>query len=479
MNDARTNGRQLRTLLILGATGDLAGRLLLPGLGRLLATGRAEGLALVGSGVEDWDDEQWRSRLREAFATVPSIEIAPWDRRDAVDGPGAGTLRRLEQESVYLSADVTRAEDLQRLLAACEPPVGIYFALPPAATERACLALTEHGVPEGTRLIMEKPYGSDGASAVRMNGVVQRLVPEDHVHRVDHFLGKSTVLNILGFRFANRIFEPVWSASHIERVDIVYDEELGLEDRARYYDSAGALRDMIQSHLLQVLALVAMDPPATMGQRDVRDRIGSVLRATRAGDPKQHSRRARYGAGRIGDRDLSAYADAPGVDTDRGTETLAEVTCFVDSWRWKGVPFHLRSGKAMGEGSGRKEAVITFKPVPHLPTGLHGTSQPTAVHLGLGPECLTLELDVNGSDDPRELDRVALSTQFGSGELPAYGEVLAGILEGDPMLSVRDDAIEECWRIVSPVLAAWEADEVPLEEYPAGSTGPATAPPEE
>ncbi|MCK6210746.1 glucose-6-phosphate dehydrogenase [Georgenia sp. EYE_87] len=462
---------ELRTLLVLGASGDLAGRLLLPGLGRLLAGGRARSLRLVGAGIDDWDQEQWIARLREAFAVAPSIEVAPWEAfaPAGAEEPGADTLRRLEQESVYLQADVARAEDLQRVLAACTPPVAIYFALPPAVTERACLALEEIGVPQGTRLVMEKPFGTDAESARHLNEVVARLVPEEQVHRVDHFLGKSTVLNILGFRFANRIFEPVWNASHIARVDIVYDENLGLEGRARYYDTSGALRDMIESHLLHVLALVAMEAPATLGQRDVRDRIAEVLRATRAGEPEQHSRRARYGAGRIGPRELPAYAEEAGVSPERGTETLAEVTFFVDNWRWSGVPFRLRSGK--GIGAARKEAVITFQHVPHLPVGLTGPSHPARLRLGMGPERLDLEIDINGSGDPWQLDRVALSTTFGQGELPAYGEVLAGVLESDPMLSVRGDVAEECWRIVTPVLDAWRDGRVPLEEYPAGSDG--------
>ena len=463
---------EIRTLLVLGASGDLAGRLLLPGLGRLLAHGRAPDLRLVGAGIDDWGQEQWSARLREVFAVAPSIEVASWEDFAPAGGeePGADTLRRLERDSVYLQADVARAEDLRRALEACTPPVAVYFALPPAVTEKACLALEEIGVPDGTRLVMEKPFGTDAASARRLNEVVARLVPEERVHRVDHFLGKSTVLNVLGLRFANRIFEPVWNASHIARVDIVYDESLGLEGRARYYDTSGALRDMIESHLLHVLALMAMEAPATLGERDVRDRIAEVLRATRAGEPERHSRRARYGAGRIGSRELPAYADEAGVSPERGTETLAEVTFFVDNWRWSGVPFRLRSGK--GIGAARKEAVITFQHVPHLPDGLTGPSHPARLRLGMGPEALDLEIDINGSGDPWELDRVALSATFGQGELPAYGEVLAGVLESDPLLSVRGDVAEECWRIVTPVLDAWRDGRVPLEEYPAGSSGP-------
>ncbi|MFP5334357.1 MAG: glucose-6-phosphate dehydrogenase, partial [Actinomycetes bacterium] len=436
MSDA--DDQHVRTLVVLGASGDLAGRLLLPGLGRLLATGRAPHLRLVGAGVDDWDDARWRERVREAFAVPPSIEVSDSEPVRPPGHAGDVTLRRIEAETRYLTADVTRPEDLRRVLDACDPPLALYFALPPAVTEQACAALVETGVPDGTRLVLEKPFGTSQESARNLNALLARLVPEDQVHRVDHFLGKYTVLNVLGFRFANRLFEPVWNATHVERVDVVFDETLGLENRARYYDGAGALRDMVQSHLLQVLAVLAMDPPATMSARDVRDRRAEVLRATRVGDDlRRHSRRARYTAGRVNGRDLPSYADEPGVDPARGTETLAEVTCFVDSWRWKGVPFRLRSGK--GLGAARKEAVVTFKPVPHLPTGLRGRSEPSRVRLGFGPDCLTIELDVNGPGDPMELDRVALTTHFGAGDLPAYGEVLAGVLEGDPLLSVRGD----------------------------------------
>ena len=463
----------VRTLLILGASGDLTGRLLLPGLGRLLATGRAPDLLLIGSGTEHWDDERWRERVRKAFEIDARAGSLEDERVAPIEGELSGeeTLQRLEKESVYLQGDVTRPDDLRRLIEACEPPIAIYFALPPAITMRACEALLASGVPDGTRLVLEKPFGTDRATAEELNRIVGQIVPEDQVHRVDHFLGKYTVLNVLGLRFANRIFEPLWNSTHIERVDIVYDESLALEGRARYYDDAGALRDMVQSHLLQVLAIIAMDPPATMQARDVRDRKGEVLRATHAGDDVARStRRSRYTAGNVDGREVPAYTEEPGVDPARETETLADVVCYIDNWRWKGVPFRLRSGKALGDT--RKEAVITFRKVPHLPTGLKGTSQPVRLRLGFGPDCLTLELDVNGPGDPMELERVELNAQFGAGDLPAYGEVLAGVLEADPLLSVRGDVAEECWRIVEPILAAWDAGEVAMEEYPAGSDGP-------
>jgi glucose-6-phosphate 1-dehydrogenase len=279
---------------------------------------------------------------------------------------------------------------------------------------------------------------------------------------------------LLGLRFTNRLFEPLWSADHIAAVDIVFDEPLALEGRARYYDTAGALADIIQSHLLLVLALIAMDPPASVHADDLRDRKADVLRACRVwgGDPVAASRRARYTAGRIGDRDLPAYADEPGVDPARGTETLAEVTFQVDTWRWAGVPFRVRSGKALA--SLRKEIVLTFKPVPRALPGLVGLTEPVRLRISLGPDRMEIELNINGPDDPFGIDRVTLGGDFHPGRLPAYGEVLAGVFADDPTLSVRGDTAEECWRIVDPILTAWRENLVPLDEYQAGTSGPAS-----
>jgi glucose-6-phosphate 1-dehydrogenase len=446
-----------QTLLILGATGDLTARLLLPGLGGLLTSGAAPGLTLLGSGTREWDDEGWRQTVTESFATV------------GADGP---PVARVAREARYLRADVTREEDLRRLLDACRGRVVIYFALPPTITAKACAVLSDIGVPEGTRLVLEKPFGTDLTSARELNQVLTRLVPEHQIHRVDHFLGMSTVLNIVGLRFANRIFEPLLNASHVAAVDIVFDETLGLEGRAGYYDGAGALIDMIQSHLLQVLALLAMEAPPSLDALEFRDRKAQILRAIRlwSDDPAECSRRARYTAGTVNGRALPSYADEKGVDAARQTETLAEVVLAVDTWRWAGVPFRLRSGKALG--ADRQEAVITFRQPPRVPDGLTGHDRANRLRIGFDPDRLDLDLNINGPDDPFILDPVTLEAGFGQGQLPPYGEVLRAVLDGDPTLSVRGDNAEQCWRIVEPILAAWHAGEVPLQDYPAGSAGP-------
>lgn len=456
-----TSQTTIKTLLILGASGDLTGRLLLPGLARLVSRGRADGLTLVGAGSDTWTPEQWLERLDESFA----------DAASQAGAAGRRELKRIRETTRYHQLDVTADGQLAGLLAQREGPVAIYFALPPRVSQLACEALAPGQVPAGTRLVMEKPFGSSEESARQLNETLAALVPEDHIHRVDHFLGKATVLNILGLRFANTFLEPVWNRGHIEKVEIVFDEDLALEGRARYYDGAGALRDMVQSHLLQIMALLAIEPPASVDERDLRDAVATVLRASSIKAPyAKNTRRARYTAGSIGGRTVPDYAKEEGVDAARGTETLAEVVVEIDNWRWQGVPFILRSGKALGIK--RKEAVVTFRPVPHLPRGFTGVDSPNQLRIGFGPDTLQFDVDVNGPGDVLSLDRATLQAELSGSELLPYGEVLEGVLTGDPLLSVRADTAEDCWRILEPVLKAWARDSAPLEEYAAGSDGP-------
>mgnify|MGYP000011438936 FL=1 len=443
------------TLLILGASGDLTSRLLLPALGELLTREPDRHVHLRGAGMDDWDDTHWRDVVKTSFAA----------------GDADAAFAAVDQ-TTYTRADITKADDLQRLVHGVDGPLALYFAVPPAIAARACEALADVTLPEGTILALEKPFGTDADSAHALNRTLEQLVPENQIFRVDHFLGRSTLLNLLGVRFANRVIEPVWNAEHVESVLVRFDEALGLEGRAGYYDKAGAMIDMIQSHLLQVLAFLAMTAPASLDERDLRDATGAALRATHVwhDDPASASRRARYTAGSIGDRTFPSYVDEPGVDPSRHTETLAEVTFAVDTARWAGVPFTLRSGKAIGEPV--REIVVQFRPVRHVPTGLTGDASGSVMRFSLGPDVLSLELNVNGADDPFELERIGLTADLGAGALRAYGEVLSSILDGDAALAVRGDAAEQCWRIVQPVIDAWRADDVPLDEYPAGASNP-------
>jgi glucose-6-phosphate 1-dehydrogenase len=442
------------SLLILGAGGDLTKRLLLPGLASLLSEHDYD-VQVIGAAREERTDEEWRQLIRDSFSQVTHPENAD----------------RYLESARYITGDVTDAEHLRTLLAACAHTPIIYFALPPAVTVKVCHALRQVELPDGTRLALEKPFGTDLRSARALNRVIAQLVPEEQVFRIDHFLGMSMVLNILGLRFANQFFESVWNGRRIERVEIVYDELLGLEGRGGYYDHAGALVDMLQSHLLEVLALVAMEQPPKLNEVELRSNAAQVLRATHVwdDDPAASSRRARYTAGKVGDRSMPSYADEPGVDPALKTETLAQLTLEVDTKRWRGVPFVLRSGKALGKYV--TQVRVHMRPVPEIP-GFGGAPAPDTIMLDLKSGAVELGLTMNGSGDPFTLERSTLVAKKELGDLLPYGQVLQGIVEGDPLLSVRADMAEECWRILEPVLRAWRKDEVPLEEYKAGSLGP-------
>ena len=446
------------TLLILGAGGDLTHRLLLPGLASLLVVEPDRSVRVVGADRVDLSAKQWQARVRDSFSTVkaPAKVTAP-----------------IVKHTAYLQTDLFDESAVRSLVEHCgDGPLVIFFALPPQVTLKVCDLLQHVDLPDTTRLALEKPFGTDLASAVGLNALLHRIVGEEDIFRIDHFLGVATVFNLVGLRFANRLLGPVWNAEHIERVEIVYDEDLALEGRAGYYDGAGALRDMLQSHLLQMMSLFAMESIATLDPQEMRDQKVQVLRATRVwgGSPKRSSRRARYTAGSIGPRTVPDYAGEDGVDPRRNTETLAQVTFEVRNNRWAGVPFVLRSGKALG--SPRKQIVVHLRDVPHLPTGFVGTSGGDRLVIDLKPGAVSLTLTMNAEGDPLDLEQKTLTASLTAPRMQAYGEVLAQILDGSQLLTVRGDAAEECWRVMAPVIKAWAADKVPLETYAAGSTGP-------
>ena len=444
------------TLLILGASGDLTSRLLLPGIATLLRVQPSRRVEIVGADLRELSEGDWRDRVQTAME---------------VDGTQGAAAKHALGSTRYVSADATDPAALTALLAsiACDRLV-IYFALPPHVTELVCTALEQVGVPEGTILAIEKPFGDSHESAVELNALVTRIVPEDRIFRIDHFLGLHTVLNLIGLRFANRLLEPVWDRDSIAKVEILYDETVTLEGRAGYYDRNGALRDMIQSHLLQIMALIAIEPIASVSARDLRDAISQVLRAASVVDPVKHTRRARYTAGSIDGREVPDYVAEEGVDAKLGTETLAEVQVEIATARWAGVPFILRSGKSLA--GIRKRAIIHWKPPAHVPNGFGGRDTPDRLVIDFKPDGFELHITTNGKGDPFTLEQTVLRGELGGGQLLPYGEVLASILDSDPRLAVRGDAAEECWRIVEPVLRAWRGDAVPMHEYRAGSKGP-------
>jgi glucose-6-phosphate 1-dehydrogenase len=454
----------IRRMIVLGAGGDLAARLLLPGLAGLMALGKLpDDFRLIGVDREEWDGDAFRARVRTA--------IAEHGDEHARAGEAA-----LVDACSYMHGDAGDPAAITAAMAMGTGPAVIYLALPPQVFKAAIGALAEAGLPEGCAIVIEKPFGHDLASAQELNALLATAAPERAIHRVDHFLEKQTVQNVLGLRFANRIFEPIWNREQIERVEIVWDETIALEGRANYYDRSGALRDMIQNHLLQVLALVAMEPPPTLHERDLRDRKVDVLRAVRTPTPAEIAResvRARYTSGTAKNGPVPDYAAEDGVNGATQTETFAEVTLRIDNWRWADVPFVIRSGKALGDM--RQEVLVHFRPVPHLTFGQRTHAKPNLLTFGLAPDRLELSVNINGSGDVFDLEETMLIAELAPQEVSAYGRVILDVLHGDPTLSIRGDEAEECWRIVAPILDSWAAGTPAIEQYPAGSPGPAAS----
>ncbi|MEV0720081.1 glucose-6-phosphate dehydrogenase [Asanoa sp. NPDC050611] len=451
----------IQQLAILGGTGDLTARYLLPGLAALRAVGElGDGFRLVAVGREDWTDDAFRQWAADALD------------QHAPDAP-ASAKRAVVTASRYQQANVTDPASMSAVVADGQP-VAAYLALPPSLFPAAVSALHAAGTAAGSTVVLEKPFSEDLAGATELNRLLAVLYNEQDVFRVDHFLAMSTVQNVLGTRLANRVLEPIWNSAHIAAVDIVWDETLALEGRAGYYDGVGALKDMVQNHLLQLLCLTAMEPPISLGDRDLRDRKVDVLRSVRPLTLEQtvnRSRRARYTSGRIGDRAVRAYADEDGVDPAHRTETFAELHLELDNWRWAGTKFRLRTGKALGLD--RKEIAVRFRPVPHLPFEHQGPARPNVLRFGLEPENVTLELTGTGQQ-PDTLAPLDLTASLVPAELPAYGRLLLDVLNNNSALSIRADEAELAWQVVTPVLDAWSKDLVPLHEYAAGSDGPTT-----
>lgn len=449
----------IQRLAILGGTGDLTARYLLPGLAELRATGRlGDGFELVAVGRDALTDDAFR------HWAVDQLE------RHAPQVPAAAK-HTIVAAARYRQGDVADAGSMGGMMRGREPWAA-YLALPPAVFPGAASALHAAGDTPPDIIALEKPFGEDLVEAQALNRLLAGLYPERSVFRIDHFLAMTTVQNVLGTRLANRVLEPIWNAAHIQRVDIVWDESLALEGRADYYDGVGALKDMLQNHLLQLLCLVAMEPPLSLGDRDLRDRKVDVLRSIRPLSPEDAvrcTRRARYASGRIGDRAIPAYSEEAGVDPQRRTETFAEIRLELDNWRWAGATFRLRTGKALCPD--RKEVAVHFRSVPHLPFQQAEQARANVLRFGLEPESVALELTGTG---PRadSLAPLTLASRLEPPELSPYARVLHDVLTQNTASSIRADEAEESWRVVSPVLQAWSDASLPLEEYPAGSQGP-------
>jgi glucose-6-phosphate 1-dehydrogenase len=471
------------TLVIFGASGDLAKRKLLPAIYNLAHEGALpERFNLIGCARSEWSDDEFREIARDA--------ITKFSRRKA----DPTVLDSLLSRARYVPGTFDDPELFKKIGAIAEAEddeAGIafnrifYLAVAPQFFETIADQLGQTGMNHRhdaeTRIVVEKPFGHDLASALHLNNALQAVFEERQIYRIDHYLGKETVQNTLVLRFANGIFEPVWNRSYVDHVQITASEEVALEGRAGYYDNAGALRDLIQNHLLQLLMLTAMEPPVSFSANTLRDEKVKVLHAIKppqVDEVHEMAVRAQYSAGNAGGKDVPGYLEEEGVKDGSVTETFAAVRLQIDNWRWAGVPFYIRTGKALARKE--TEIVITLKPVPHLAFEQQGS-------LGVHPNELILAVQPNEGVSMSLMAKIPGSrmrvrpvnmeflygTSFLSQSPEAYERLILDTMRGDATLFARNDEVEAAWRIVDPILEAWMKDGEPIPQYNAGSSGPA------
>jgi glucose-6-phosphate 1-dehydrogenase len=465
-------------LLLFGATGDLSQRMLLPSLYDLHADKLLpEGLVITGSARSDLDDEKFRDFAKQALD-----KFLPDDRKD--ESALGSFLDRLQFQPCDLS-NLDTFQPLADKIGDISGGLAIYLSTAPSLFESAVEGLEKVGLTAGTvRIALEKPLGYDLASSIHINDTVARVFPEERIFRIDHYLGKETVQNILALRFGNSFFEPVWNSSGIDNVQITIGETVGLEDRAGYYEGAGALRDMVANHMLQLVALIAMEPPARYDGTAIRDEKAKVFRSLRKITPDkvaQDTVTGQYEEGAVGGKVVKGYDDELGKDSD--TETFVAIKAHVDNWRWQGVPFYLRTGKRMAKR--RSEIAIQFKPVPHsMFSGRGGILQPNMLIIRLQPEeyiqMLVMAKEPGLDRDGVKLREVPLTLNIdaafaGSRRRIAYERLMLDLIDGDQTLFVRRDEVEAQWQWIDAIREGWTANGTKPKHYPAGSWGPSAA----
>jgi glucose-6-phosphate 1-dehydrogenase len=455
------------SIIIFGATGDLTHRKILPAFYAMSQHGLLpEQCHIIGFARRDWSDETFRAEMRQGvqqFSRVP-FDTAAWDEF-------AGQLHYHRSEFDQADGYPRLGQLLDRLGAPAAHNRLFYLATPPEAypviVRHIGAAGLNHSAGGWTRLIIEKPFGRDLQSAIALNQQVHDVFAEEQVYRIDHYLGKETVQNLVVFRFANAIFEPIWNRNFIDHVQITVAETVGVESRAGYYDTAGVGRDMLQNHLLQLLTLTAMEPPYAFDARALRDEKVKVLQALRPIEA-QAAMPGQY----IG------YRNEKGVAPKSQTPTYAAVKLHIDNWRWQGVPFFLRSGKQLADKT--TEISIVFKRPPHslFPLEPGEMLTPNTLTLCIQPDegmHLRFEAKMPGAGMKRQTVDMDMTyaQDFNSASLPeAYERLLLDALQGDAALFTRADEIELAWHAIDPVISAWEHGEVPLYFYETGSWGP-------
>jgi len=475
-------------LVVFGATGDLAHRKLYPALASLAARGQLpRRLSIIGVSRTLMSDDDFATEVRNAIAKASDGEAE--GRQNTLDERGvqyryvAGpfdeddTFRRIGEVLTERDAEHGASGNVLYYLAT----IPQMFANVAAGIGRAGLAEESEG--QFRRIVVEKPFGRDLQSSRELDAELHRQFHEHQIYRIDHYLAKETVQNILALRFTNTIFEPIWNRRYVDHVQITVAEDLGVEHRGTFYEQSGALRDIVQNHLLQVLALTTMEPPASFDANAIRDEKVKALRSVRPLQPSElvrHVVRGQYTRGEIGGVEVPGYREEEGVSPESNVETYLAIEFDVDNWRWAGVPFYVRTGKRLPHRV--TEVALRYKPVPFLPlppTAVHSV-EPNTMVLSIQPdEGITLEFAAKVPGTTFRVRGVELDFRyrraFAEQAPEAYERVLGDAFLGDATLFIRGDEVDQAWQIVQPLIEAFEAGSVPLSFYPAGTWGPKEA----
>lgn len=469
--------------VIFGGTGDLNSRKLAPALYNLfLDNWLPKNFSIIGTGRTKYAEEEYRNTILEdinQFSRSGNADPAKWQEFAEHIYYQVSDLNKLETYQEFGQRIKKHQDDWQ-----VPATVIFYLAVSPnffkiIAENIAACKLAEDA--DNTRIVIEKPFGNDLESATALNKLLAGLFEEKQIYRIDHYLGKETVQNILAFRFANSLFEPIWNRNYIEYVQISVTERLGVEDRGDYYEGAGALRDMVQNHILQLLCLIAMEPPVTFVGEEVRNRKVDVLNAMRpfsSEDVRKNAARGQYGEGWVQGKQVPAYRSETKVDPQSNTETFAAIKFFIDNWRWQNIPFYVRTGKRMHEAS--SVITIQFKDVPHLifPGEATDNWQQNRLIISIQPE-MSIRLQVQAKRPGLDmvLNTVDMvfdyESTYTSYTPEAYETLLLDTIVGDQTLFMRGDQVEAAWSLIMPILKAWESKKSSnFPNYSADSWGP-------